>query len=72
METLYTNKHADLMQKYLQKLNRNLNVFIQVNTSGEENKGGIDLEKLINFYQYIINNCPNLNVKGNFFRARFL
>lgn len=56
------------MQKCLEKLNHNLNVFIQVNTSAEENKGGIEVEKLKNFYQYIINNCPNLKVKGCIFK----
>lgn len=56
------------MQKYLVKLNRNLNVFIQVNTSAEENKGGIEVEKLKDFYQYIINKCPNLKVKGGIFK----
>lgn len=67
METLDTLKHAELMQKILEKLSRNLNVFIQVNTSGEKNKGGIDVDKLVDFYKYLIENCPNLNIIGVLF-----
>lgn len=79
METLDSAKQADLFEKALaagDKKDRKLNVYVQVNTSGEEAKSGIapitaseqgassDTSTLLGLAKYIIDNCPHLNLKG--------
>lgn len=68
VETLDSEKHSDLLQKYCAELGRSsLNVFIQVNTSCEENKGGVKLDdSLVNLARHIVDNCPNLKLAGIF------
>lgn len=68
VETLDNEKHSDLLQKYYAESGRPpLNVFIQVNTSDEENKSGVKInESLLQLARHIFNNCPNLNLKGFF------
>jgi uncharacterized pyridoxal phosphate-containing UPF0001 family protein len=42
-----------------------LNVYIfKVNTSGEENKGGIEPGEVVNVVEHVRNNCPNLVFQG--------
>lgn len=42
-----------------------LNIYLQVNTSGEEQKGGlVDDNAVYNLSEYIIKYCPNLHLKG--------
>ena len=36
----------------------------QVNTSGEENKGGIEPDDIIKVVKHIKEKCPNLNFQG--------
>merc|ERR1719438_449606 len=37
---------------------------IQVNTSGEENKGGIEPVDVLNVVKHVKENCPNLDFQG--------
>jgi len=41
-----------------------LNVFIQINTSGESNKNGVNSEGAESIARHIINNCPKLKFLG--------
>lgn len=42
----------------------NLKILIQVNTSREENKHGIEPEKVKELYEFITEKCPALELKG--------
>lgn len=80
VETLDSVKKADLFEKALaadQDEKRNLNVYIQVNTSGEESKSGIppysastaeidasDPDTLLGLAKHIADKCPHLNLMG--------
>lgn len=79
METLDSVKKADLFEKALaaeSDSSRKLNVYIQVNTSGEEAKSGLpplksaddarsnDTETLFGLAKHIIDKCPHLNLMG--------
>ncbi|KAL8731981.1 MAG: hypothetical protein Q9181_004118 [Wetmoreana brouardii] len=41
-----------------------LNVFVQVNTSGEESKSGVEPQDAAELCRYIRDECPRLNLKG--------
>ncbi|XP_019865276.1 pyridoxal phosphate homeostasis protein [Aethina tumida] len=41
-----------------------LKIFIQVNTSGEEEKSGIEPKEVCNLAKYILDECPNLQLHG--------
>lgn len=64
IETIESQKHCETFQKYLSEMNKKLNIFVQVNTSGEANKGGLEPTDLPSLVDYILNSCPNLKFKG--------
>lgn len=66
LETLESTKLADALQKSLEKQNRDekLKVFVQVNTSGEENKSGCGPEECQDVVEHIRQNCPALEFIG--------
>ncbi|XP_030759221.1 pyridoxal phosphate homeostasis protein-like [Sitophilus oryzae] len=41
-----------------------LNVMIQINTSGEEEKNGIKPDEVTNLADFVLNQCPNLRLDG--------
>lgn len=41
-----------------------LDVFVQVNTSGEESKSGVSVDESIELCKYVVQNCKRLNLKG--------
>jgi pyridoxal phosphate enzyme (YggS family) len=45
-------------------MSKKLNVFVQVNTSGEVNKGGVEPVELQSLVEYILHSCANLTFKG--------
>jgi PLP dependent protein len=55
---------ATKVNKYLIPDNTPLSVFIQVNTSGELSKSGLDPSKLLETGRYIRQNCPKLKLAG--------
>ena len=57
-------KHCELFQKHAAELNKNLNVFVQVNTSNEPQKGGIEASDLSALVKFILQECKNLKFKG--------
>jgi len=44
--------------------NKKLRVFVQVNTSGEENKAGVEPAAATALCRFIRENCPNLRLQG--------
>jgi uncharacterized pyridoxal phosphate-containing UPF0001 family protein len=63
LETIDSVKSATKINKVLVEQNRNLNVFVQVNTSGEESKFGAEPEEAIELIRSV-KNCSNLSFKG--------
>jgi len=63
IQTIDSMKLADLINKDWNKEEK-LNYFIQVNTSGEENKSGINPSDIINFLKQIQEKCSKLQFKG--------
>ena len=57
IETIDREKIARALGREMQKQNRKLPCFIQVNTGGEEQKAGIQPDKLQEFHDYCINEC---------------
>ncbi|KAJ3031653.1 UNVERIFIED_CONTAM: hypothetical protein HDU68_001733 [Siphonaria sp. JEL0065] len=66
VETVDGAKKADTLQKALVQAQRPnpLNVFVQVNTSGEESKGGVEPPECVAVAKHIIEKCPNLKLFG--------
>lgn len=77
METLDSIKCATALEKALTgqeaKREEPLRVYLQVNTSGEEAKGGLDpltddaassSSELVSLAKHVIINCPNLQLQG--------
>lgn len=66
VETVDSVKLADALNSSwakLQKPNR-LKTFLQVNTSGEENKSGIPPSEASALSNHVIENCPSLELSG--------
>lgn len=65
VETLDSEKLAHKLNNACENVGRSpLNVFIQVDTSGEETKSGVSNEELIPLVDFIIQKCPKLILKG--------
>ena len=65
IETISNIKQADKFQSSC-KSNKvsGIGVMIQINTSGKENKSGIEPEEAVKVTQHIKENCPNLEFQG--------
>jgi uncharacterized pyridoxal phosphate-containing UPF0001 family protein len=59
-----SQKHCELFQKHIAELNKHLNIFVQVNTSAEPNKGGVEPNELQSLIGFILQSCPNLTFQG--------
>ncbi|KAL1923703.1 uncharacterized protein VTP21DRAFT_8683 [Calcarisporiella thermophila] len=64
VETIDSKKKADTLNKACAAREDPLRVFIQVNTSNEESKGGIKPDESIDVARHIIENCPKLELTG--------
>ncbi|KAJ1922040.1 hypothetical protein H4219_000387 [Mycoemilia scoparia] len=66
VETIGSEKHALKMNQACEAAGRKepLNVFVQVNTSNEENKSGESSEKAIDLASFIEKNCSHLHLLG--------
>ncbi|VDK33710.1 unnamed protein product [Taenia asiatica] len=65
VETVSDLKIAVLLDNAWNKVcSRPLDVLIQVNTSGEEQKGGVAVADLVGLYKAVSENCPHLNLCG--------
>ena len=63
IHSLDNSKLAEKINKYEKELNKKIKLFIQVNIAGENQKSGIDLKNLNNFYNYCFNDL-SLNIIG--------
>jgi pyridoxal phosphate enzyme (YggS family) len=58
-------KLASKLQNACETIDRNsLNIYIQVDTSNEDTKSGIDVSELSQLVQSIVSECPRLKVSG--------
>jgi pyridoxal phosphate enzyme (YggS family) len=66
VETVSSEKLAVCLNDTLKKkkVESPLNVFIQVNTSGEESKSGVPPSGLVELVKFVLDKCPNLKFKG--------
>jgi pyridoxal phosphate enzyme (YggS family) len=64
VETVDTVKLATKLNAACESVNRTLDVYIQVDTSGETTKSGVDGAELNELAQFIHNSCAHLNLKG--------
>ncbi|CAG8525254.1 699_t:CDS:2 [Paraglomus brasilianum] len=64
IETIDSIKKANGLNKSCESRDTPLKVFIQVNTSKEENKSGVEIEKCVPLAEHIIDNCNNLELCG--------
>jgi len=65
VETVGSQKVADMLDKTIeQQSSPPLQVLVQVNTSGEEQKSGEDVEGAVELCKHIRANCSNLKLAG--------
>lgn len=66
VETVTSVKLANMLNKLVGQLREDmpLSVMVQINTSGEENKGGVTPGEGGDLAKHIVDNCPNLSFKG--------
>ena len=64
-------KLAQEIQKQAQRHGITMDILIQVNAAGEESKFGIEPGSVKELIMEILDNCPNVNVKGLMFVAIF-
>ncbi|KAJ0170945.1 hypothetical protein K1T71_013717 [Dendrolimus kikuchii] len=67
VETVHSEKLADNLNKQWRKYrkdNEKLRVMVQINTSAEEAKSGIEPSDATKVVEYILNKCPNLDFEG--------
>ena len=57
------NSYLNKFQK-IQQIFQLILITIQVNTSGEENKGGIEPSEVSNMMKFVLEKCPNLQFRG--------
>ena len=63
IHTIDTIELANEVNKYAEKINKKTNILIQINTSTEANKSGIEPEQCINFSQQLLQ-LNNINLIG--------
>jgi hypothetical protein len=65
IETIDSRKLATKIQNKLLSLGRSpLDIFLQIDTSGEETKSGVTIEEAIDLAAFIKETCPLLIIKG--------
>uniref|UniRef100_A0A8D8Y6C3 Pyridoxal phosphate homeostasis protein n=1 Tax=Cacopsylla melanoneura TaxID=428564 RepID=A0A8D8Y6C3_9HEMI len=68
IETIHDEKLATLVNNAWARTHpdekNKLNVFVQINTSGEENKNGVPSDAAEGLVSHVINSCPNLKFVG--------
>ncbi|KAI9319907.1 hypothetical protein BX666DRAFT_1917284 [Dichotomocladium elegans] len=65
VETVDSRKKADALNKACANIRANpLRVFVQVNTSGEESKSGVEPDGCVEVCKHIVSSCPQLALSG--------
>ncbi|XP_053619912.1 pyridoxal phosphate homeostasis protein [Plodia interpunctella] len=67
VQTVHSEKLADNLNKQWAKFRKEeekLKVMVQINTSGEEAKSGVEPSEAKILVEYVLKNCPNLDFQG--------
>ncbi len=64
IETVDSEKLAQKLNKECEKIDRQQPVLIQVLTSDEGTKHGVEAEKVLELIKVILETCPRLEIKG--------
>jgi len=64
IETVTSSKLATKINNQLSSTERTVGVFVQVNTSGEQNKNGLEPDSVLETVQHIRQKCPKLKFSG--------
>jgi hypothetical protein len=64
LETVDSAKLADRLNRLCGEMERDLSIMVQVNTSGEESKHGVEPKDATNLASHVFSNCPNLKFAG--------
>lgn len=66
LETVASAKLASKLQNAVTNKNpdETLKVYVQVNTSGEESKSGVEPSECLNLCRHVVENCPQLRLEG--------
>ena len=64
IESVDTYKLAEEIDKQCGKLNRTIEIYIQVNISNELSKSGCDIDKVVEVYKEIYTNMKNIKLVG--------
>ncbi|CAI2378909.1 unnamed protein product [Moneuplotes crassus] len=64
VETVDNTKLAKKLNKACESNERTLNIFLQVNSSGEVSKSGLPPSEVLNAAEIVIHECTSLNLKG--------
>ncbi len=59
-----SEKLADEIEKRASKIDRNIDILIQVNSAMEQSKFGINEDETKDVIQYILENCPHIKIRG--------
>jgi len=57
-------KLAKALNSRLADRDQKMNALLQINSAEEESKSGVQSDEAIDIYQQIIEECPNINLKG--------
>mmetsp|Transcript_7146 Transcript_7146/g.18268 ORF Transcript_7146/g.18268 Transcript_7146/m.18268 type:complete len:167 (+) Transcript_7146:409-909(+) len=64
LETVDSVKLADRLNRLCTEMGRTLNILVQVNTSGEESKHGVQPQDSLSLAQHVTTSCPSLRFSG--------
>ena len=67
LDCIQTVDSVDLAQRldqHLQSQARKVNVLLQINTSGEQQKSGVDPREFLSLYEFVRSKCPSLTCRG--------
>lgn len=64
MHSLDSIDLANELNKKLEIKNRKMSCLLQINSSYEDTKSGVDPKDAINIYKQIVETCPNITLKG--------
>ncbi|XP_044269334.1 pyridoxal phosphate homeostasis protein [Tribolium madens] len=67
VETVHSQKLAANLNKSWPKFgppDSKLNVMVQVNTSAEEEKSGVEPSEVVDLTKFVLSECPNLHLEG--------
>ena len=63
VQTICSERHATILDNECQKMNKNMNICIQINIDNEESKSGIQINNLNNFIKNI-SSLKNITIRG--------